>query len=128
MSQGDCEVCGASLSIGDFPFCKGDPRKHERGSPSVGFPSFDIDYGEGIKTISSVGQVREIERSTMNRYKNEPDAAPVIFRAFSQDNSNRDVNTFGPSPQVKPEKSSKIAAKSTQERDAKAIWNMKIRE
>jgi hypothetical protein len=25
-----CNVCGAELHIGDFPFCKGDPSKHQR--------------------------------------------------------------------------------------------------
>jgi len=25
-----CDVCGAYYGIGDFPFCKGDPTKHEK--------------------------------------------------------------------------------------------------
>ena len=32
MNSTACDICGADLRIGDYPFCKGNPANHQRGS------------------------------------------------------------------------------------------------
>ena len=58
------------------------------------FAPFTVDYGSGPVEITSLSQIRSIERSSENLARNEPKGQPYVFRAFSQDNSNQDVNTL----------------------------------
>lgn len=58
------------------------------------FSPFTVDYGSGPTEITSLNQIREIERSSAAATRNDPKAQPYVFRAFSQDSSNLDVNTL----------------------------------
>ena len=51
------------------------------------FTPFTVDYGKGPTEITSLAQVREIERSAERASRNNPKAGPVVFRAFSNDRS-----------------------------------------
>lgn len=57
------------------------------------FSSFTVDYGSGPTEITSLGQVRSIERESEKAEK-DGRGQPYVFRAFSQDPSNHDVNTL----------------------------------
>ena len=58
-----CDSCGAELRIGEWPFCGGDPAKHE---PAIGFgdkpiePYMDEHLGPEPVEITSRGQRRAI--------------------------------------------------------------------
>jgi hypothetical protein len=86
-----CEKCQRPWETGMFPFCKGNPADHGAHLKHSPFPSFEVD---GVGEISSITQLREVEHSSMEAFK-EGRGQPLIFRAFSQDNSNRDQNVFG---------------------------------
>jgi hypothetical protein len=86
MSDSACEKCGKVVGIGDFPFCP-----HESTARYTPFPEFEHD---GVK-VTSLEQVRRIERESMDRYKGGERVQPVVWRDFSNDRSNRDVNAFG---------------------------------
>jgi hypothetical protein len=81
-----CEKCGEEVEVGCWPFCP-----HESTAPYRPFPAFEY---EGQK-ITDLQQIRRIERETMDRYRGGERIQPVQWRDFSQDRSNRDVNTFG---------------------------------
>lgn len=91
------------------PVCPKDHILMERlWSMSAGkpFEPFEVDLGDGPVQIGSLGDVRRIERESEKRYRNG-DGAPFVFRAYSQDPSNRDVNVFGPGPQKPHPRASK---------------------
>lgn len=54
---------------------------------------FIIDIGEGPQKISSMRELRTIEANSLRKAANGEGAAH-IFRGFSQNRSNRDVNTL----------------------------------
>lgn len=84
MSDTICDICGHSLSIGDFPWCPhGTTRSHRP------FKPFEF---EG-QVIDSIQAANRIESESMRRYRNG-EGQPYVFRAFHQDNSNRDRNTL----------------------------------
>jgi hypothetical protein len=85
-----CERCGVVIRRPMWPFCP-----HGSIRPRPLFPAFDY---EG-RRVDSIQAADRIERESERRYQSEG-TAPVRFRAFHQDSSNYDVNTFGPSPQV----------------------------
>lgn len=58
------------------------------------FAPFTVDYGSGPTEITSLNQVRTIERESEKASRNDPRGQPYVFRAFSQDHSNQDVNTL----------------------------------
>ena len=67
------------------------------------FQGFSYDDGHQVHEVDSLGKVRALERASEARAAASPGAAsPEIFRAYSQDPSNRDANVFGKPPQVKP--------------------------
>lgn len=54
---------------------------------------FVIDIGQGPQKISSMRELRTIESNSLRKAANG-EGAPVNFRGFSQDRSNRDVNSL----------------------------------
>lgn len=54
---------------------------------------FVINIGQGEQKISTMTELRTIERDSLRRSANG-EGAPHIFRGFSQNKSNRDVNTL----------------------------------
>jgi len=95
-----CDNCGGYVEIGDHPFCGGDPSKHVPVLAKPIFPSFEF---EG-HVIDSLQAATRVERQSEQAYR-DGRGAPIRFRSFHQDNSNRDCNTFGPSPQAPTPKS-----------------------
>lgn len=81
-----CEKCAKPLAIGDWPYCP-----HGSTLRYKPFPAFEV---EGVGTIDSITKLREVERSSMEAYK-EGRGQPLVFRAFTQDRSNQDSNVFG---------------------------------
>lgn len=61
------------------------------------FQNFEIDYGDGLKKISSLTELRRIEAESMKKFANG-EGAPLIWRDLSQDHSNRDRNVFTGTP------------------------------
>jgi hypothetical protein len=61
--------------------------------PRPVFKPFTIDYGKGPTEVSSMNQVRDIERQSERDYS-DGKSAKIVFRAFSNDNTNYDVNTL----------------------------------
>lgn len=55
--------------------------------------NFTINIGQGDQKISAMSELRTIERDSLRRAGNG-EGAPHIFRGFSQNKSNRDVNTL----------------------------------
>jgi hypothetical protein len=92
-----CEVCQKPLQIGDWPFCP-----HPSTAAYHPFPAFEHD---GIR-FTDLQQIRRHERETMDRYRGGERVQPVVWRDFSNDRSNRDVNAFGrPNVPGKPTRS-----------------------
>jgi hypothetical protein len=91
-----------------WPTCKGNPADHGEALRLGKFPDFDYDSGTGPKIrVTSLEQVRKIERESMAAYKNGvPGAAPVAFRAFALNNDGKhyDNPVFGPNPDKRPER------------------------
>jgi hypothetical protein len=54
-------------------------------------------------TISSLADIRRLERESEQRAKNGEGQA-LRWRDYSQDRTNRDVHTFGPDPSLRPPK------------------------
>lgn len=92
-----CSSCGQQVQIGEWPFCPhGWPSGHHH------MPTYEVDIDGQIHTISSLQDANRIERESMARYRNG-EGQPLVFRAFHQDNSNRDKHTLpGWSQQVNP--------------------------
>ena len=57
------------------------------------FVPFTADIGAEPVEVRSLGDVRRIERDSERAYR-DGKGAPVVFRAFSNDASNYDVNTL----------------------------------
>lgn len=55
----------------------------------------------GIQSVSSLREVRKIERDAEQSFRNG-EGQELHFRAFSQDRGNLDTNTFGSPPQRAP--------------------------
>lgn len=54
--------------------------------------------------ISSLADIRRMERESEQAWRNgDPGAQPLRWRAYSQDDSNQDVNCFGDTPAVRPD-------------------------
>ena len=84
-----CEKCGNHVMIGSWPFCP-----HPPAGPRGSFKPFDYDDGSGkVQTISSIQDASRIEQATMKAYNNG-EGAPIVFRAFHQDQSNYDKQTL----------------------------------
>jgi hypothetical protein len=49
--------------------------------------------GDAEVRISSLSEIRSIENESLRRSRNG-DGAPIVFRGFSQNRSNRHVNSF----------------------------------
>lgn len=58
---------------------------------------FSIDVGDGEVRLRSLHEIRQFERRSQQAYRNG-EGQPYNLRAFSQDQTNSDVNTFGASP------------------------------
>lgn len=73
------------------------------------FSPFTADYGAGPVEVTSLSQVRSIERESEKAYAAGL-GQPYVFRAFSQDSSNQDVNTLKSDgvQQQKPGKKSNV--------------------
>jgi hypothetical protein len=83
-----CQVCAEPMDY--FP---------EGARTSLMKEDFSIDVGHGPIRLRSISEIRAFERESHQRYANG-EGAPYNLRAFSQDDSNRDRNTFGESPRV----------------------------
>ncbi len=57
------------------------------------FQAFSADIDGKVIQFDSLKAVRDYERESANRARNG-EGQPVVFRAFSQDPSRQDVNTF----------------------------------
>lgn len=70
------------------------------------FKGFTVDYGTGPVDITSLNQIRSIEHESEMAVRRSPKGQPYVFRAYSQDQSNSDVNTLAKEgvQQQKPEK------------------------
>ena len=106
-----CPFCGVDIQIGDFPACSGDPSRHGPPRAHRIFPAFEHE-GQMVNSIQDAGR---IERASEDRARNEEGQAPIRFRAFHQDQSNYDVNTFGRSPQIPTPKRENIRGGFSQE-------------
>jgi hypothetical protein len=85
-----CPDCGQELKVGYWWVCGA----HEPVRPKPSFKPFDYDDGSGkVQTISSIQDASRIEQATMKAYKNG-EGAPIVFRAFHQDQSNYDKQTL----------------------------------
>jgi hypothetical protein len=73
--------------------------------------------GDAEVRISSLSEIRTIENESLRRARNG-DGSPMVFRGFSQNRSNRHVNTFSGTPLEtnKPEKIDPRAMRTTQGR------------
>ena len=73
------------------------------------FRSFTSNDGTGDRTFSSLESVRRYERET-ERKANGRDGQRIVFREYSQDHTNRDVNTLAKEgfQQHKPTKKSNV--------------------
>lgn len=93
-----CPQCGfLYLPFADWPMCRGEggPAAHKRVS-MLKFSEFDFDADEGTVRISSIHQLRKLERESLERFKagqaGDPrfkGARPYVFRQYSQDPSNK---------------------------------------
>ena len=97
-----CENCGFELpdqyqsltpAVAVCPVCHYVMQKSWQRRPRALFKPFTIDYGKGPVEVTSLDQVRRIERES-DRDFSEGKSGKMVFRAFSQDNSNYDVNTL----------------------------------
>ncbi len=62
-----CERCGATIEIGDWPFCKGG---HGKANPAKGFePYFDIGLG---REVTGWGDVRQSMREQHLDFRDHP--------------------------------------------------------
>lgn len=73
-----CDVCGARIEIGMYPFCKGSPSDHgttymRSGSGAFPFTTTNLD-GKPF-TVNNITELRRIERDY-----------GVVFSAFNRDN------------------------------------------
>lgn len=98
-----CPRCGRVLLVGDFPFCKGEPRDHGTYAHRP-FTPYEVDLGEGLGKvkIDSIQAADRLERETERAWRNgEKDRrgkpiGPIVLRVFHQDKSNLDKSVFEP--------------------------------
>lgn len=97
-----CETCGVLIpdqyhpsvhAVLCCPDCGQSCEKSWGRGPGVPFQPFTVDFGKGPVEITSLAQVRQIERESESRARNG-EGERLVFRAFSQDRSNYDVNTL----------------------------------
>ncbi|PYQ25624.1 MAG: hypothetical protein DMF56_26895 [Acidobacteria bacterium] len=65
--------------------------QHDLLTGGTGLNVTSADGGE--VTVSSLREIRTIENESLRRSRNG-DGSPIVFRGFSQNHSNRHVNTF----------------------------------
>lgn len=88
------EVCG--LAVGDGS-CPGEMVwTPESSAHDLLHEDFEVDLGDGSgpRRIRSLSELRSIEHDSERRSREDPKAAPLVWRDFSQDRSNRDVNSL----------------------------------
>ena len=101
-SSDACPRCGAEIRIGMYPFCRGSAADHGAPAPHHPIPGFEIEHEGRRIAIDGIHSADEIARESMKRYRDGA-GAPIVFRDFHQDRSNRDRNTLAeiaPSRQV----------------------------
>lgn len=73
------------------------------GVKGASFKAFDTyNHRNERVRIDSTHKLRQVERESEQAARNG-EGQPIRFRMWSQDRSNRDVNTFGASPQQTPD-------------------------
>lgn len=89
-----CEKCGEELWVGAWPFCP-------HGSYSQGrFTPVEVDLGGGrVETITNVLDARRLERES-EREVAAGTGQRIVFRAFSQDQSNYDKHSINAGPKM----------------------------
>jgi hypothetical protein len=108
-----CDVCGFLYRHGDWPLCRGEGGAEAHVLVSMRkFSEFDFDSDEGTIHISSIADVRKLERESMQRYEagraGDPrykDARPYVLRQYSRDPGNAsDPIEIVRNPEKRPEK------------------------
>jgi len=107
-----CASCGYILRDHNVPIALG----ARRGAPSCpcslsttmdwvpqlgsfdAFTAFTADVNGTPTQIDSLHTLRAVERETERKFR-DGIGQPLVWRDLSQNSSNRDVNSFGPSPQ-----------------------------
>lgn len=89
------EICGRAVVAGEYTSTCDHPMvwTPTQSATDLLGEHFVIDIGEGPQKISSLSELRTIESNSLRRAANGEGAAH-IFRGFSQNRSNRDVNTL----------------------------------
>jgi len=83
----------------DVPACCGQPMLWVPGGAHLDvIPEQEVFIGSERRVIRTLTEARAIERETEQLWK-EGRGAPIRFRELSQDRSNKDENTFGPTPE-----------------------------
>lgn len=126
-----CPACGHVLEDVNIPIaigaqagapeCPEDGRRMEW-IPQIGrmdayepFVEFDVKDGRGQTIhVDSLRKLRQVERDSEAMARNG-EGQPMVWRQYSQDRTNRDVNTFGENPFEAPDPKAKrkIAASVT---------------
>lgn len=74
------------------------------------FEAFEQEYNGQKILIDSIGTLRRFESYTLDQWKNHG-GAPIVFRSYSQDNSNMGDNVFKalqPNQNISPEFRKKV--------------------
>jgi hypothetical protein len=73
------------------------------GVKGASFQKFEVyNHRNELVTVDSVHKLRQVERESEQAARNG-EGQPLRFRMWSQDRTNRDVNTFGEPPSEKPD-------------------------
>lgn len=113
-----CEDWQATRDTRQIPVCCGSPMAFRQWrevfpptprfghAPAIDFrhmTPMDVPIGDGTApvTVSSLREIRHLERES-ERLAADGEGQQIIFRAYSQDRSNRDLHTMGASPQRTP--------------------------
>lgn len=90
-----CDRCGAQVQVGDWPFCKGDPKDHENGG-SYGFSPFEPYVDPNIlPNGKDVGYNRHLGRMVTGTLIESREQRKRIMRENNIEWAGRTVDTGG---------------------------------
>lgn len=84
-------LCRGVLELAPQP---GDYAMDVGGVKGAAFTAFDVDVDGTPTRVDSLHTLRRIERESEQRYRNG-EGAPLRFRMWNQDRTNKDVGSFG---------------------------------